>query len=111
MDITSLSNVQLGRNDKSQQVVCRLRFQNTLMGVIMSTGINKLDCLNKLWGNRDRFDVADMCEVLDGFDGTEMLSEPYGVLDKLQDFIWVRDKLQSKGIEIDDTALAYLMFK
>lgn len=77
----------------------------------MSTEISKFKCLDKLWGDRDRFERADMCEVLDGFDGTEMLSEPYDALDKLQDFIWVRDKLQDKGIEIDDTALAHLMFK
>jgi len=73
--------------------------------------INKLNCLNKLWGELSKFDNADMCEALDGFDGSDMLADGYDALDKIHDFIWVRDKLQAKGIEIDDAALASLLFK
>jgi len=73
--------------------------------------LNKFNCLKKLWGDRESFSDCDMCDVLGGFEGSEMLSDQYGVLDKIHDFIWVRDKLQDIGVEIDDTALAQLMFK
>lgn len=73
--------------------------------------LNKLNCLKKLWGDRESFSKYDMCDALDGFDGSELLDSEHDVLNRIDDFIWVRDKLQAKGINIEDAALAYMMFK
>lgn len=84
-------------------------------GLIMSMRkpkpeINRYDSLDKLWGGRKKFETVDMIDILGGYDGLGVTMGGYDVLGRINDFIWVRDKLQDQGIGVDDIALAYLIF-
>lgn len=84
----------------------------TLLGDLM-TEINKDDSLEKLFGHLNEWDSSAWGEILDGIDDSYIEAEikSHGLIySRLEAFVWIRDKIRSKGVDIDDMALAYLIF-
>lgn len=75
--------------------------------------VTKDGSLEKLFGHLNEWDTSAWGEILDGFDDSDIDVEikRYGLIySRFNVFIWIRDKIRSKGVDIDDMALAYLIF-